>query len=582
MLTKSMFAVRWLRAVSCAAALGIAGCTVATEDPVPGAPGAAGVSDSPTASEASRFLMQATFGPTEDEINDLVRMGYSEWFRRQLNRPVVQAVPYLLGMEVEYAMRNEELGPRILADFAWKAAIEQDDQLRQRTVFALSQIIVVSYEDMNVSDIYLSMGRYIDVLNENAFGSYRTLIEDITYTPSMAIYLTFLNNWKENSETGSVPDENYARELMQLFTIGLVQLNQDGTLQLDTSGNEIETYTNDDITELAKVFTGLSWADDDFGGRSPQSSFPAAAYMPLKIFPEQHSTSSKTFLTAAIPANTDAATSIDLALDELINHQNVAPFISKQLIQRFVTSNPTPAYVQRVTDAFVAGAFTLPDRSTVGSQTRGDLAATIAAILLDPEARDLAWRSDPAFGRIREPVIRLAHWARISGLNTASVLGANGLLDNESLQETVAPNRLGQQHFRSPSVFNFYRPGYVASGSETAAAGLVAPELQVTTTTSVTSFANFMRSLIQEARQDRTFLPSYSRELGIADNADALVDRLNLVLTANTMTPETRARIINAVNGVSIRADQVGVDLRNRVNLAMLMTILSSEYTVQR
>ncbi|NJO24143.1 MAG: DUF1800 domain-containing protein [Sphingomonadales bacterium] len=185
-------------------------------------------------------MTQATFGPTEAEINDLVRRGYSNWFRRQISEPVVGAVPDVLALQVEYAARNEGLGTEAIGDFAWRAAIEQPDQLRQRMVFALSQIIVVSYEDANVSDFFITMARYIDVLNANALGSYRVLLEDITYTPAMAQFLTYMNNQREDPQTGRVPDENYARELMQLFTIGLVELNQDGTPRLDAQGQEIE------------------------------------------------------------------------------------------------------------------------------------------------------------------------------------------------------------------------------------------------------------------------------------------------------------------------------------------------------
>ena len=573
-----------MRAVAAVAALAIAACSASSDGDAsdPTAPGAAGVADVPNQTEAARFLTQATFGPTEADIAELTRVGYSEWFRRQLAAPITQATPDILALQVEYETRSESLGPGAIADFAWRAAIEQDDQLRQRMVFALSQILVVSYDDPNVGDFFIVMAHYIDRLNANAFGSYRALLEDITYTPAMASYLTYLNNQKENPETGRVPDENYARELMQLFTIGLVELNQDGTPRVDAQGAEIETYDNEDITGLAKVFTGLSWADDNFGGRGPQNNVPSAVYSPLRVFPNEHSTSEKQFLGVTIPANTPAEQSIDIALDTLMAHPNIAPFISKQLIQRFVTSNPDAAYVTRVVNAFNAGVFTLPDRSTIGSRTRGDLAATLAAVLFDREARDLARRNDNAFGRIREPVLRLTHWARVADVNSASVLAGDGLVDNNTLQDASTPTRLGQQQYRSPSVFNFYRPGYVAAGTETAAAGLVAPELQITTTTSVTSYSNFMRSLIQEARQDRTFLPSYAAEIDIAENPTALVDRLNLLMTANSMTPETRTRIIDAVSSISIRPDRIGEDRRNRVNLAMLMTVLSSEYTVQR
>lgn len=572
------------RVFAAAAVLALASCSSPAVDPDdPTAPGAAqSVADKPTPAEASRFLQQSTFGPTEAEINALVSSGYSDWFKRQLGLSTNSAVTDVLAKTADYAQRQEALGPRVILDFSYRAQIEQADQLRQRMVFALSQIIVTSIEDPTLSENLPAIAGYIDTLNKNAFGSYRDLLEEITYSPAMAYYLTYLNSQKANAQTGSVPDENYAREIMQLFSIGLVELNPDGTPKTNAQGQQIETYTNADITGLAKVFTGLSWADTSFGGRFPESGQAGLNYAPLKMWPSEHSPEEKTFLGKTIPAGTDGVASIDQALDALFAHPNVAPFISKQLIQRFVTSNPTPQYVQRVANAFTAGSYTLPDRSSVGSKTRGDLAATLAAVLFDTEARDLARRNDPNFGRVREPVLRFAHWARTSNVNTPTILGANGLVNNLFVQESSSPDRLGQQQYRSPSVFNFYRPGYVASGSETAAAGLVAPELQITTTNAVTGYANFMRQMIQNTSQTTTFLPSYSEFIPLADRPDVLVDKLNLVLTANTLSAETRTAIVNALNEITIRTDRQGEDYRNRVNLAVLMMVLSPEFAVLR
>jgi uncharacterized protein (DUF1800 family) len=568
------------------AVLALASCSggegpVSTPAPI-GAPPAPSIGDAPTAAEASRFLMQATFGPTEDNINELVSLGYSGWFRRQLARTSQPNVDELRLIQADYAARGETIGPEALAEIVWRDMIRGDDQLRQRMAFALSQILVVSYENPDVAETPAAVAFYMDVLNRNAFGNYRTLLEDVTYSPAMAKFLTYLNNRKEDPSISRVPDENYAREIMQLFTIGLVQLNPDGTPRLDSNGAQIETYTNADITGLAKVFTGLSWDDGDFGGNNPDQTIPVAAYSPLAIFESEHSTSEKAFLGVTIAANTAAAASIDTALDALFNHPNIAPFISKQLIQRFVTSNPTPQYISRVTAAFETGWFQLPDGSTIGSSQRGDLSAVIAAILLDDEARVLANRDNPNYGKVREPVIRFTHWARNAGLNSVSVLGGNGLDGQFRILDASAPSELAQQAFRSPSVFNFYRPGYVAAGSQTAGAGLVAPELQITTTATVTSFANYMQERIEESDALETFRPGYGPELSLADNADALVDRLNLTMTAGAMTAETRANIIAAVNSIPIRTDTAPQDRRRRVNAAMLMTVLSSEYFVQR
>lgn len=584
--TVAQIASHWRRgSLAIAIALALAGCGgegPPSTPPPPGAPPAASIPDTPTAAEASRFLTQSTFGPTEQSINELVSLGYSAWMRRQFAANSSANVDEVRAIQAAYAARGEGIDADVIAEIAWKDMIDGNDQLRQRMSFALSQIFVISYENPDVAETPAAIAFYMDQLNRNAFGNYRNLMEDVTYSPSMAQFLTYLNNRKEDPSINRVPDENYARELMQLFTIGLVELNRDGTPRLDGQGAQIETYTNDDVTGLARVFTGLSWADGDYGGIQPDQSVPVAAYSPLAIFPEQHSLSEKTFLGTTIPANTDAAASIDRALDTLFNHQSIAPFVAKQLIQRFVTSNPSPQYVSNVTAAFETGWYQLPDRSTIGTSTRGDLAAVLAAVLFDREARDITSRNDPNFGKVREPVIRFTHWARNAQLNSTSVLGENGLQGHSSLIDAAASSRLSQQAFRSPSVFNFYRPGYIAAGSQTAGAGLFAPELQITTTASVTGLANFMQIRIEEGRSDRTFRPAYGPEIGLADNADALVDRLNLTMTAGGMTAETRNAIIAAVNSIPIRTSSAAEDRRRRVNAAYLMTVLSSEFYVQR
>ncbi|MFN0024082.1 MAG: DUF1800 family protein [Parvularculaceae bacterium] len=574
-----------VKLAAAAAALALAGCAgeegIQAVAPV-GAPPAPSIADTPTAPDASRFLMQATFGPTQQDIDELVSIGYSEWMRRQLRASSGSNVSEIRQIQADATAQGQSVEEEALADIAWRDMIVNDDQLRQRMVFGLSQIFVVSYENSDVADTLSSAAFYMDILNENAFGSYRELIEDVTYSPSMAQYLTYLNNRKEDPNQNRVPDENYAREIMQLFTIGLVQLNPDGTPRLDAQGNQLETYTNDDITGLARVFTGLSWADGNFGGRFPDQTVPVAAYSPLAIFDQEHSTSEKVFLGVTIPANTAAAASIDIALDTLFAHPNAAPFIARQLIQRFVTSNPSPRYVSNVTAAFETGFFQLPDGTAVGTQTRGDLAAVITAVLLDDEARILTQRADVNFGKVREPVIRFTHWARVAELNSAAILGEGTLNGQSDLEQTASPTRLSQQAYRSPSVFNFFRPGYLAAGTETGDLGLVAPELQITTTATVTSYANFMQDRIEESDALATFRPGYSAELALADNPAALVDRLNLVMMAGAIEPATRDNMIAAITSVPLRAASEPQDRRRRVNAAMLLAVLSSEYYTQR
>ena len=266
-------------------------------------------------------------------------------------------------------------------------AIAGDDQLRQRMVFALSEIIVVS-SNSDLDDYPESMAYYVDILSDNAFGNYRDLLKEITYAPAMASYLTYLANEKGDPEMGRVPDENYARELLQLFTIGLNELNQDGSVKL-SGGQPVEIFDNDDITGLAKVFTGMSVKGSEFydlfNDCNTRNDCPQF-YQPLEVFADFHSDLEKEFLGLTIPANTAGVQSIDMALDEIFSHPNVAPFVSRQLIQRFVTSHPQPAYIRRVANAFDAGRFTLPDGTVVGTSRRGDLKATLAAVLLDNNA----------------------------------------------------------------------------------------------------------------------------------------------------------------------------------------------------
>ena len=531
--------------------------------------GPSGTGDALTTSEASRFLSQATFGPSEADIDNLTTLGASAWLQAEFAKPQESLLQEVLLAEAA----GEDVGPNQLGEAFWTRAILSDDQLRQRVGYALSQIIVVSYADSQIADRPVAMANYMDIMSAGAFGNFRQLLENVTYSPAMAIYLTYLQNQRADAEAEVVPDENYAREVMQLFTIGLLELQPNGEPRLDGSGNLIETYDTTDVTEMAKVFTGLSWAARDrFFGR-PESI--ESEYMPLVMFEEQHSPESKSFLGTTIPANTLGDQSISMALDTLFNHPNTAPFISKQLIQRLVTSNPSPDYVLRVANAFASGSFSLPSGQAVGDGTRGDMRAVIAAVLLDPEARDTAMINDPEFGKIREPIVRFTHWARAFGVDET------GTEDVRIIQNTSAPSRLSQQAYRSPSVFNFYRPGFVSPGSESAAAGLVAPELQITTASSVTGYANFIEEFITREISDVNFTPDYTEEILLANDPAALVDHLDTILTYGTLRPATRSRIINAVEAVTsgngpFTRDEV------RVQTAVLFFMTSSDYIIAK
>ena len=382
-------------------------CSGSGDEPAPAAPPTAPPTTAAiTAAEASRFLNQATFGATTDEIARLQSIGYSAWFAEEFAKPQESLLQSVLLVEASGA----EAGQNELSETFWTRAIVGDDQLRQRAGFALSQILVASYSDGMLLDRPVAMANYMDMMSAGAFGNFRQTLENITYSPAMAIWLTYLQNQKADPVTEVVPDENYAREVMQLFTIGTLELTANGEVRLDGGGEPIETYDNVDVTELAKVFTGLSWAErSQFLGR-PETVRPE--YLPLVMFNEEHSTEAKSFLGTTIPSNTPGDQSIGIALDTLFNHPNTAPFISRQLIQRFVTSNPSPAYVGRVADAFRTGRFTFADGQVAGGSGRGDMRAVVAAILMDNEARNPAFATDPAYGKLREPVIRFTHWAR--------------------------------------------------------------------------------------------------------------------------------------------------------------------------
>ncbi len=552
-----------------AALFAAAGCTESGDGGAPpAAPPSGGTPGAITQAQAVRFLNQATFGATQADIDNLRAIGYEQWLLDEFAKPQESLLQSVLLVEASGA----EAGRTELSETFWTRAILGDDQLRQRFGFALSQIIVASYADGALLDRPVAMANYMDIINAGAFGNFRQTLENVTYSPAMAIWLTYLQNQKADAEREVVPDENYAREIMQLFTIGLIDLQPNGDPVL-VGGNPVETYDNTDITELAKVFTGLSWAETNRFLSRPDDI--RSEYLPLVMFDEEHSPEAKAFLSTTIPANTPGDQSISIALDALFSHQSTAPFISRQLIQRLVTSNPSSAYVNRVANAFRSGSFAMPDGRVAGGGGRGDMRAVVAAILLDNEARDASFSTDPQYGKVREPVIRFTQWARAFGVTSTDV-GAV-----ELVRDTQSPNALNQQAYRSPSVFNFYRPGYVQPGSESAAAGMVAPELQITTAASVTGYANFMTEFIFNDDGRTDFAPNYAAEVALAGDAAALVDHVDMLLAHGALTSETRTQIIDAVNAISSGSGSFSRD-ELRVRLAVLFVMNSSDYIVQR
>jgi uncharacterized protein (DUF1800 family) len=513
----------------------------------------------PTPEQASRILSQATFGPSAEEISRLQSMGTAAWFNEQFAKPQTLHFYYMNQAQGSLA-DGQTLNENQFLESFWQQAINGDDQLRQRVEFALSQIFVISFQNDTLAGMPRGVAHFYDILGAHAFGNFRDLLEAVTLHPTMGVYLSSLHNQK--TVGARVPDENYAREVMQLFTIGLRMLNQDGT---DTTSPPTATYTNDDIKGLAKVFTGWSWAGPDkasgrfFGYNSPTPD-PNRDWLPMQNYPSYHEPLAKDFLGVSIPFNTSGEASLKIALDTLFNHPNVGPFIGRQLIQRLVTSNPSPAYIGRVAAAFANN----------GQGVRGDMKAVIKTVLLDPEAITLA--SGNTAGKLREPVIRLANWMRAFHVSSSSKHFPITSLDSTS-------NALGQTPMRSPSVFNFYRPEYQPPNTSIATADIFAPEMQITEETSVVGYLNFMRGVIQYGvgtGNPRDIQPDYSVELALAATPDLLLDRINLLLMQNQMSPTLRSQILAAINS---NANNSAI---NKVYLAIFLTMASPEYIVQK
>jgi uncharacterized protein (DUF1800 family) len=500
----------------------------------------------PNRIQAARFLSQAAMGASKANVDQVAAQGYEAWLDAQFAMPrAISHWDWLV--QAGYATAATQNNQAGFDPVMWRQLIASADQLRQRVGMALLDFLVVGIDGVNVPWRQFAVAAYADVLLDNAFGNYRALLQAISTNVAMGYYLTFAGNRKANPATGAVPDENYARESMQLFTIGLLKLNMDGSLE---GGTAVETYTQDDITGLARVFTGWNIANSD-------NSTPDRMRLPMVNTAAQHETGAKTFLGTTIPAGTAGPQSLSLALDAIFAHPNVPPFISKQLIQHLVTSNPSPAFVGRISAVFANN----------GSGVRGDLRAVVRAILLDAEARTLS--AAAGYGKLREPVMRLTGWARSFNANSPS--GAWPIGDTSS-----TANRLGQSPGRSPSVFNFFRPGYTPPNSAIATAGLVAPEFQITNEPSVIAYVNYMAVLATAGTGD--FRPDYTDMVAIADNSANLVDEVDILLGA-ALSAATKTSIRTAVDAIA--TGSVGGP-QNRVYTAVLLTLAAPEYLVQK
>jgi uncharacterized protein (DUF1800 family) len=538
----------------------------------------------PNLNAAARFLSQASLGYSYTDTETVTLMGIEDWITDQMeNKPM----PFTLKEKVtEYrqfvrdSLNNQEASStNRMWDYAWwQYHMTSDDALRQKTAHALSEIIVIS-EKSPFSNNGLALSDYYDILLNNAFGNFRDIMQDVTYHAAMGVYLTYLNNPKTDTLINQYPDENYARELMQLFTIGLYELNNDGTRVLDNEGDPIPTYDNEDILEFSKIFTGLTWADRTQWGRG---AYRDTSYLPeMVMWNDYHEPGVKNLLNGfQVPDRdpVDGDADISDALDNLFDHPNVGPFISTLLIQRMVTSNPSAAYIDRVATAF----------NDNGQGIRGDMKAVIRAILLDPVAKACDSGNDPQFGKLREPFLR---YFQINKAFSASTTSGDFRNDMDYIYDFVE-----QKPLASPSVFNFYQMDYQPLGPVNDA-DLFAPEFQITNSQTISGWIDGLyRFVVGENLADEYDLYSgepnenYDDEITTIDlttemtmtNDDELhilVDRLNLLLAQGRLTQPTIDKIITAITNFENEDED---DMELRVKLTIYLVMSSPEYLINR
>jgi uncharacterized protein (DUF1800 family) len=541
--------------------------------------------------DAARFLEQSTFGPTDADIHNLSMIGYQAWLNQQFAIPetpeepaveqalIVNNPPCAAGnvtCNAALFVQNDQDEWLVQSQF-WQQALTGQDELRERMKYVLSQIFVIS---SNNSTAIQSMPRgeasYYDMLGNDAFGNFRQLLQDVTLSPMMGQFLSMLMNDKGNATTD--PDENYAREVMQLLTIGLWELNNDGSQQLGANGQPIATYSNTDVMGLAAVFTGFSWnvpGDDSDDAWSNCCIYVGPGYgeelLPMQSYPDHHSTVEKQFLGVTIPASGSPDPDGDLktALDTLFNHPNLPPFFCKQLIQHLVTSNPSPAYVNRVAQVFIND----------GTGVRGNMQAVISAILLDPEARDTATaQSNPQYGKVRESLLRYTEWAR-----AFTAQSRTGSWDLGTTEDPIYG--LGEMWLRSPTVFNWFAPGYTPPATPISADGLLAPEMEMTNVSTVVGYINYLQQAIGGTVQGGPdVFAAYDTEISLAATPDQLMDRINLLLMYGQMSTTLYNSIESAVASIPIPTGDpsaANAALLARVQTAIYLTVASPDFAAQ-
>ena len=539
---------------------------------------------------AARFLQHAQFSSSEADITAVKNMGASAWLDAQM------ALPSSTGGWDWLAMRgynvidsNKFYEMDYQANYmAWQQIMSSPDGVRRRVALALSEFFVVSISGVStISWSQFAMGHYWDILCKNAFGNYRQLLEDVTLSIAMGEFLNTLGNQKEDAATGRLPDENYSREVMQLFTIGLQKLNIDGTLE-KVNGAAVDTFTQSDVSNLARVFTGYQ-ADDTEGFSdtvvAPTYRVRNVGYTrrPMVLNANRHSMLRAEFLGAVVPAGTEGKAALKIALDTLFMHANVGPFFGRQMIQRLVCSNPSPAYVARVATVF----------NNNGKGVRGDLAAVFKAILTDVEATQDSGLTNTSFGKLREPMVRVAQWARTFKVSS---LKGTWKIGNPNYS---AVNALGQSPLQAPSVFNFFRPGYVPPNTALASMQYTAPEFQLVNESTTASYINYLEDILVNgiwvrapelitSPSDKTatdgfdIAPDYTAEMNLAGNAPALFARLNLLLCAGQLSDATLKDMINVFVVDKTNSASSDNNKRSYVAKAIMFVMCCSEYLVQK
>lgn len=511
-----------------------------------------------TRAEAVRFLTQATFGASPVTIDEVMATEYQTWIERQLDLPTSLTEPFVRANS-NGSLRSTR------HHIWWTNAVMQPDQLRQRLAFAWSELFVVSDIDYELSNAQYAMCGYYDLLAAGSTGTFRDLLEQVALHPVMGIYLSTLRNEKADPARNVRPDENFAREVLQLFTIGLFELQPDGAPLL-RDGEPIPTYDQSTIEQFAKVFTGWNFSGTDDWTSGDLTKYDKGT--PMVPVERYHDTTSKHLLSGVVvPAGQGARADLDAALDNIVAHPNVGPFIARNLIQRLVTSNPQPDYIARVAAVF----------DDDGTGVRGNLAAVSSAILLDVAARSAQRAAEPTFGKVKEPMLRLTQLWRAFDAQPGP--GADGRLRSASKPMDAVGDIFGQAPLRSPSVFNFFVPDHpVEPGSD-----LVAPELSILTEIDLASTNNDLFRLTKDSNSalggtGNVTQIRIDRELAMADDPEQLVEHLDVLLTGSTAPVGFRDALVAHLRTHSL--DDAG--RIERVSDAIACFVLAPSHLVQK